>query len=85
MFDVRLEQWMYLQADGRTMLNRGTVRKFGVTVAQIAEEFRRTIPRTAGARRHPRNPGRPRPALRAVRRIFRKRYASMPSSDLHSI
>ena len=41
LFNVRLEQWMYLQADGRTMLNRGTVSKFGVTVAQIAEEFRR--------------------------------------------
>ena len=41
LFDVRLEQWMYLQPDGRTMLNRGTVSKFGVTVAQIAEEFRR--------------------------------------------
>ena len=41
LFNVRLEQWMYLQADSRTMLNRGTVSKFGVTVAQIAEEFRR--------------------------------------------
>ena len=37
--NVRLKQWMYLQADGRTMLNRGTVSKAGVTVAQIAEEF----------------------------------------------
>ena len=39
LFNVRLEQWMYLQADGRTMLNRGTVSKLGVTVAQIAEVF----------------------------------------------
>ncbi len=42
LFNVRLEQWMYLQADGRTMLNRGTVSKLGVTVAQITEEFRQS-------------------------------------------
>ena len=41
LLNVRLEQWMYLQADGRTMLNRGTVSKFGVTVAQVAEEFQK--------------------------------------------
>ena len=41
LFNVRLEQWMYLQPDGRTMLNRGTVSKLGITVAQIAEEFRK--------------------------------------------
>ena len=39
LFNVRLKQWMYLQTDGRTMLNRGTVRALGVEVAQISEEF----------------------------------------------
>jgi hypothetical protein len=38
---VRLEQWMYLQADRRTVLNRGTVSKFGLQVAQVTEVFRR--------------------------------------------
>ena len=41
LYDVRLRQWMYLQADGRTVLNRGSVNKFGVEVAQVAETFRR--------------------------------------------
>lgn len=41
LFNVRLKQWMYLQADGRTMLNRGTVRALGIEVAQITEQFRR--------------------------------------------
>ena len=40
--NVRLRQWMYLQPDGRTMLNRGSVHvRGGLTVAQVAEEFRR--------------------------------------------
>lgn len=41
LFNVRLRQWMYLQADGRTMLNRGSVNKFGVEIAQVTEQFRR--------------------------------------------
>ena len=41
LYNVRLRQWMYLQTDGRTVLNRGTVNKFGVEVAQVAESFRR--------------------------------------------
>lgn len=40
LFNVRLKQWMYLQADGRTMVNRAVVRKFGVEVAQVTEYFR---------------------------------------------
>ena len=39
LFNVHLEQWMYLQAGGGTMLNRGTVRALGVEVAQITEQF----------------------------------------------
>lgn len=38
--NVRLKQWMYLQTDG-TMLNRGTIEKLGVQVAQVTEHFRR--------------------------------------------
>ena len=40
LFDVRLRQWMYLQADGRSMVNRATIRKLGVEVAQVTEFFR---------------------------------------------
>ena len=39
---VRMTHWMYLQPDGRTMLNRVTVRKAGFVVAQISEVFART-------------------------------------------
>jgi len=38
---VRLKQWMYLQDDGRIVLNRGTIRKFGLQVAQVSEVLRR--------------------------------------------
>jgi len=38
---VRMEHWMYLLADGETMLNRVIVRKFGVRVGQTTEVFRR--------------------------------------------
>jgi hypothetical protein len=39
--NVRMSQWMYLQPDGRTLLNHSTIRKFGVVVAQVTEQFRR--------------------------------------------
>lgn len=39
LFNVRLRQWMYLQPDGHTVLNRATVSKLGVTIAQVAESF----------------------------------------------
>ena len=42
--NVRLRQWMYLQAGGQTMVNRASVLKFGVLVAQVTEEFRREGP-----------------------------------------
>lgn len=32
---------MYLQPDGRTMLNHTTIRKFGIVVAEVMEEFRK--------------------------------------------
>lgn len=41
LYNVRLRQWMYLQADGRTVLNRGTVNKTGVVIAQVSESFQR--------------------------------------------
>ena len=40
-YNVHLKQWMYLQPDGRTMLNRAVITKFGVEIAQVTEEFRR--------------------------------------------
>lgn len=36
---VRMTQWMYLQPDGRTMLNHSTIRKAGLVVAQVTEQF----------------------------------------------
>jgi hypothetical protein len=38
---VRMTQSMYLQPDRRTMINRSVIRKFGVQVAQVTEQFRR--------------------------------------------
>jgi len=45
LFNVRMTQHMYLQPDGRTMLNRSTIRKLGIVVAQVTEQFRREPPR----------------------------------------
>lgn len=39
LFRVHMSQWMYLQPDGRTMINRDTLTKAGVTVAYITEQF----------------------------------------------
>lgn len=40
--DVRLKHWMYLlDGGGQTMLNRVTISKLGVIVAQVTEYFRR--------------------------------------------
>lgn len=41
LFNVRMTQHMYLQPDGRTMVNRDTIRKFGFVVAGVTEQFRR--------------------------------------------
>ncbi len=38
---VQMTQWMYLQPDGRTLLNHSTIRKFGVVMAQVTEVFQR--------------------------------------------
>jgi citrate synthase len=36
-----IEQWIYLQPDGRTALNRMVVRKFGMAVAHVEETIRK--------------------------------------------
>jgi hypothetical protein len=41
LYNVRMTQRMYLQPDGRTMINRDTIRKFGVLLAEVTEEFRK--------------------------------------------
>lgn len=41
LYRVRLRQWMYLQAGGQTMMNRASINKLGVQVAQVTEYFRR--------------------------------------------
>lgn len=38
---VRMSQNMYLMPDGQTMIIRSTIRKFGIMVAQITEQFRK--------------------------------------------
>ena len=40
---VYMSQWMYLQSDGRTMINRDTLAKAGAVVAQITEQFNKGI------------------------------------------
>ncbi len=52
LYDVQLKQWMYLQAGGATMMNRATVHKFGLRVAQVTEFFRRE-PAGANRQRQP--------------------------------
>ena len=39
--DVRFKLWMYLQADGETMINKVTISKLGVIVARTTEHFHR--------------------------------------------
>ncbi len=46
--NVRMSQWMYLQRDGRTLLNHSTIRKLGIVLAQVSEEFRRESALPAG-------------------------------------
>jgi len=36
---LHMSQWMYLQADGVTLVNRDSLTKGGVTVAYITEQF----------------------------------------------
>lgn len=39
--DIRMSQWMYLQPDGKTMLNHTTISKAGIVVGQVTEQFRK--------------------------------------------
>ncbi len=41
--NLQMSQWMYLQPDGRTLVNHSTIRKFGLVVAQVSEQFRREV------------------------------------------
>ena len=38
-FGGQMEQWMYLQPDGRTVMNEATIRVFGVVVAHLSERI----------------------------------------------
>ena len=38
---IRFKLWMYLQADGETMINRVTISKLGVILAETTEHFHR--------------------------------------------
>ncbi len=37
----RMEQWTYLQPDGRTVLNEATIRLLGVVAARLSERITR--------------------------------------------
>ena len=39
LFGGQMEQWMYLQPDGHTVMNEATVRVFGVVVAHLSERI----------------------------------------------
>lgn len=39
--NVQMTQSMFLQSDDRSLINHTSVRKFGITVAQVTETFRR--------------------------------------------
>ncbi len=39
--NVRFKLWMYLQADGETMINKVTISKLGIIVARTTEHFHR--------------------------------------------
>ena len=41
LLNVRMTQHMYFQPDGRTMINRSIIRKLGLQVASVTEQFRR--------------------------------------------
>ena len=38
---VHMSQWMFLQPDGRTMINCDTLTKLGITVAHLTEQFQK--------------------------------------------
>ena len=38
-FGGHMEQWMYLQPDGHTVVNQATVRVFGIVVAHLSERI----------------------------------------------
>jgi hypothetical protein len=49
---LRFKLWMYLQADGETLINRVTITKLGVIVAETTEHFHRgsgPVPSIGGA------------------------------------
>ena len=40
-FGGEMEQWLYLQPDGHTLMNEATIRVFGIIVAHISERITR--------------------------------------------
>lgn len=51
--NLRFKLWMYLQADGQTMINKVTISKLGVIVARTTEHFHRgdgPVPSIAASR-----------------------------------
>ena len=51
--NVRLSQWMYLEPGGETLVNHSTIRKAGIILAQVTEQFRREAGSEPGSPRRP--------------------------------
>lgn len=45
-----MEQWLYLQPDGRTVVNEASVSVFGITVARVSERITHEDNSTSGSR-----------------------------------
>ncbi len=43
-FGGEMEQWLYLQPDGCTVMNEATVSVFGIVVAHLSERISRAVP-----------------------------------------
>ncbi len=43
-FGGRMEQWLYLQPDGRTVVNEATIRVLGLVVAHLSERITHELP-----------------------------------------
>ncbi len=49
-FGGEMEQWLYLQPDGRTVVNEATVSVFGITVARVSERITHEATTTTGSK-----------------------------------
>ena len=65
-----MEQWLYLQPDGRTVLNEATLRLAGAVLARLSERISRDGPSPAGGPSIRRRAGAPLPASGKILRPY---------------